>query len=308
MAKGRKKLPDNITALRGTDQPCRMENKIATLPTQTLITLPKSGLKGTAKKIFAIVATELIYNNILDHLGVDLVIAYCREMALYHDMMKDLEKEGYTVKVATKTGFITQVNPKRKIAESALSAAKALAVEFGMTPSSRNRVAALLSGNEPKDDFERSFFKYKCFCEYCYYKRKWMIPIYNLGAMVIYPFIYARFVKKGRARTAPVNKVDSVIENVPRLRNDDVIPQELKDIAGKTVELEALDYKNGCLTEQGIQICKELRKRYFWHFYFRTIVTIRFMVFPFVGHILYLSYHKKQKQSNGISHFSGRKL
>ena len=153
MAKGRKKLPDNIKALRGTDQPCRMENKIATLPTQTLITLPKSGPKGTAKKIFAIVATELIYNNILDHLGVDLVIAYCREMALYHDMMKDLEKEGYTVKVATKTGFITQVNPKRKIAESALSAAKALAVEFGMTPSSRNRVAALLSGNEPKDDF-----------------------------------------------------------------------------------------------------------------------------------------------------------
>lgn len=68
-------------------------------------------------------------------------------------MMKDLEKEGYTVKVETKTGYITQVNPKRKIAEGALSAAKALAAEFGMTPSSRNRVAALLSGNAPKDDF-----------------------------------------------------------------------------------------------------------------------------------------------------------
>ena len=153
MAKGRKKLPDNIKALRGTDQPCRMENKIATLPTQTLITLPKTGLKGTAKKIFVVVATELIYNNLLDRLGTDLLIAYCREMALYHDMMKDLEKEGYTVKVATKTGYIMQVNPKRKVAENALAAAKALAVEFGMTPSSRNRVAALLSGNAPKDDF-----------------------------------------------------------------------------------------------------------------------------------------------------------
>ena len=98
-------------------------------------------------------ATELIYNNLLDRLGTDLLVAYCREMALYHDMMKDLEKEGYTVKVETKMGFITQVNPKRKIAENALSAAKALAVEFGMTPSSRNRVAALLSGNAPKDDF-----------------------------------------------------------------------------------------------------------------------------------------------------------
>ena len=153
MAKGRKKLPDNIKALRGTDQPCRMENKVATIHTQTLITLPKSGLKGTAKKIFAIVATELIYNSILDKVGVDLVIAYCREMALYHDMMKELEQEGYTVKVETKTGYIMQVNPKRKIAEGALSAAKALAAEFGMTPSSRSRVAALLSGNAPKHDF-----------------------------------------------------------------------------------------------------------------------------------------------------------
>ncbi len=153
MAKGRKKLPDNIKALRGTDQPCRMENKIVTLSTQTLITLPKTGLKGTAKKIFVVVATELIYNNLLDRLGTDLLIAYCREMALYHDMMKDLENEGYTVKVATKTGYIMQVNPKRKVAENALAAAKALAVEFGMTPSSRNRVAALLSGNAPKDDF-----------------------------------------------------------------------------------------------------------------------------------------------------------
>lgn len=153
MAKGRKKLPDSIKSLRGTDQPCRMDNNLATVPTQTLITLPKTGLKGTAKKVFLIVATELIYNNMLDRLGVDLVIAYCREIALYQDMMKDLEKEGYTVKVETKTGYITQVNPKRKIAEGALSAAKALAAEFGMTPSSRNRVAALLSGNAPKDDF-----------------------------------------------------------------------------------------------------------------------------------------------------------
>lgn len=139
--------------------------------------------------------------------------------------------------------------------------------------------AFLASFDEPKDDYERSFFKYKCFCEYCYYTRKWMIPIYNLGAMVIYPFIYARFVKKGRTRTAPIKKCDSVVENVPRLRNDDVIPAELKNNLGETVELEALDYKNGCLTEHGIEICKELRKRYFWHFYFRTIVTMKLALF-----------------------------
>ena len=153
MAKGRKKLPNVIKTLRGTDQPCRMEQQLPAAPSQTIISIPKVSLKGTAKKVFVVVATELIHKNLLDVVGIDLVVAYCREMALYHEMMKDLEKEGYTVKVETKTGFITQINPKRKIAEGALSAAKALASEFGMTPSSRNRVAALLAADTPKDDF-----------------------------------------------------------------------------------------------------------------------------------------------------------
>ena len=150
--KGRKKLPDSIKALRGTDQPCRMTDKPA-VQGATVIKLPKVGLKGTAKKIFAVVATELMHNNLLDVYGVDMVVAYAREMALYHDMMAEIEKGGVTIEVMTKTGVVTQINPKRKVAEGALAAAKSLAVEFGMTPSSRSRVAALLSGNEQKDEF-----------------------------------------------------------------------------------------------------------------------------------------------------------
>ena len=80
--KGRKKLPDSIKALRGTDQPCRTSNAPA-VQTSTVIKLPKVGLKGTAKKVFAVVATELMHNNLLDVYGVDMVVAYAREMALY---------------------------------------------------------------------------------------------------------------------------------------------------------------------------------------------------------------------------------
>ncbi|MCH5332246.1 MAG: P27 family phage terminase small subunit, partial [Alistipes sp.] len=78
---------------------------------------------------------------------------YCREMGLYHDMMRDIEREGVTVDVVTKNGVVTQINPKRKVAEGALSAAKALAAEFGMTPSSRSRVAALLNEKTTQDEF-----------------------------------------------------------------------------------------------------------------------------------------------------------
>jgi len=100
-----------------------------------------------------VVATELINKNLLDIVSVDLVVAYAREMALYHDSMRDLETEGYTIDVATKNGTATVINPKRKIAESALANAKSLATEFGFTPASRNRVQAMLTDNKPKDDF-----------------------------------------------------------------------------------------------------------------------------------------------------------
>ena len=121
--------------------------------TAMVVKLPKVGLKGTAKKIFAVVATELMHNNLLDVYGVDMIVAYAREMALYHDMMTEIEREGVTIEVVTKTGVVTQINPKRKVAEGALASAKSLAIEFGMTPSSRSRVSAILNGNEQKDEF-----------------------------------------------------------------------------------------------------------------------------------------------------------
>ena len=74
-------------------------------------------------------------------------------MALYLDMMADIVKEGVTIEVMTKSGVVSQIKPKRKVAEGALAAAKSLAVEFGMTQSSRSRVSAILNDNTPKDEF-----------------------------------------------------------------------------------------------------------------------------------------------------------
>ena len=91
MTKGRKKIPDELKSLRGTDQPCRMAGNAAPAG-MAVVSLPRSGLKGTAKKVFEVVATELIHNRLLDLVGVDLVAAYAREMGLYHDMMRAVEK------------------------------------------------------------------------------------------------------------------------------------------------------------------------------------------------------------------------
>lgn len=152
MTKGRKKISDSVKALHGTDQPCRMAGDAASTGT-AVVALPRSGLKGTAKKVFEVVAMELIHKRLLDIVGIELVVSYAREMGLYHDAMREAEKEGFILEVETKFGTTKIVNPKRKVAESALANAKSLAIEFGLTPASRSRVAALLSDDSPKDDF-----------------------------------------------------------------------------------------------------------------------------------------------------------
>ncbi|WP_302304834.1 hypothetical protein [Culturomica massiliensis] len=47
MSKGRKKLPNEVKALRGTNQPCRMTEQTEV---NSITALPRSGLKGTAKR------------------------------------------------------------------------------------------------------------------------------------------------------------------------------------------------------------------------------------------------------------------
>ena len=150
--KGRRKIPNALKTLRGTDQPCRMTDG-AESPATNVVAVPRSGLKGTARKVFGIVAAGLIHKRLLEVVGVDLVVACAREMGLYHDMMRDVEREGATVEIITRNGPATVVNPKRRIAEGALANARSLAAEFGLTPASRHRVAALLADDAPKDDF-----------------------------------------------------------------------------------------------------------------------------------------------------------
>lgn len=123
----------------------------------------------------------------------------------------------------------------------------------------------------PKDDFERSFFKYKCFCEYCYYKRRRIIFFYNLGAMFLLPFVHFKLRKRDKEAFL-TQKVDAVIENIPRLRNDDVIPNELLENHHIIKEIDDIDYSKSLLSEKAENIYREVRKRYFFRFYYRMII------------------------------------
>lgn len=128
---------------------------------------------------------------------------------------------------------------------------------------------------EPADDYERSYFKYLCFKKYCYYKREWQFVFYNIVAMVIYPFVYRKMVRKGIDGGKAGVAYDAVFENVPNLPNVDVLPDVLREEFKRVMEITEIHHSQGCLVVEAQEICKELRKRYFWHFYFRLIVMLK---------------------------------
>lgn len=132
---------------------------------------------------------------------------------------------------------------------------------------------------EPKDDFEMSFFKYQCFCKYCYFGKKWLLLFYNLGAMFLLPIMYVKLKRKGNEQVETVARYDAVIENITRLPNDDILPDEISSSYKNNIEITEINYGNAFLSNTTINICKELKNRYFHHFYFRLIVLIKLAQF-----------------------------
>lgn len=133
--------------------------------------------------------------------------------------------------------------------------------------------------DDPKDEYERSYYKYKCFCKSCYYGRNYLLVLYNIGALCIYPFIYWKLIKRGKGKRKVNSRVDAVIENVPRLPNYDVIPLEIKEKYKEIYEITEINYQNAYLSSVSLEACKELRKRYFLSFYFRLITTFKLAQF-----------------------------
>lgn len=133
--------------------------------------------------------------------------------------------------------------------------------------------------SEPKDDYERSYFKYQCFLKYCYYQKYYMCFIYNVGAMVLYPFVYIILRHRGKFKEKTKFVTDAVIQNGLRVPNKDVLPDEIRKKYPNSVEIRKISYDNVFLDPKAIEICKELSNRYFFSFYYRLIVMLKLAQF-----------------------------
>lgn len=144
--RGRKPVPTELKIVRGnpgrrplpTDEPRPPEGDIQC----------PSWLKGRARRVWKELAPALADAGLLTVLDVPMLADLCVVRAEFMRAVADVEKRGIEVestKYDRKTGaafYVTEDNPSVRIASDANKRAKAMEVEFGMSPSSRTRVKA----------------------------------------------------------------------------------------------------------------------------------------------------------------------
>ena len=96
--KGRKKIPDEIKKLRGTDQPCRLSGETNSMMVIESID-DTSGMKMMqtigAKKIFKEKANQLIQMKTLTEMDMEQLAIYCNSVDIYQFMHSPFIQDKY---------------------------------------------------------------------------------------------------------------------------------------------------------------------------------------------------------------------
>ena len=140
-------LPTNLKVLRGTAQPCRLNDK-EPKPPPADISMP-DGLSQKEQQHWQQVAGYLQEAGVLTVMDVQALKLYCRIYVKWQESIYKLDEYGPVIK--TKAGN-PSLSPYFKISQKYLDQLLAILREFGMTPSSRTKIHA--SSDKPDDDYE----------------------------------------------------------------------------------------------------------------------------------------------------------
>lgn len=156
---GRYKLPPQIKSIRGTKRKCR--DKEIELSPSTVIMSPQdvkvpAHLSAEAKKVYKEVVSQLVSMKMLQPIDSTALCIYANSIVTIAKMQKELDKEGYVTYIKDDDGTITgiTVNPMQKVMKDAINVANTIGSQFGWSPVSRIRLAAMALGpQEKKNDF-----------------------------------------------------------------------------------------------------------------------------------------------------------
>lgn len=153
---GRKPIPTKLKILKGTAQPCRIKKDEPT-PVVCLPDPPEDA-SAKVKKYWPRIARQLYDCGVLTEIDINSLSAYCEMYLRWTEANKQIEKHGLIIK--SPNGFPMQ-SPYLPISNKALDSMQKIAVEFGMTPSSRTKISVdkKLAEQSPYDDLRKKYSK-----------------------------------------------------------------------------------------------------------------------------------------------------
>lgn len=145
---GRKPIPSNLKVLRDTDQKCRM-NPHEARPNPEIPSAPRH-LSREALMEWGRITDELHRLGLLSNIDRAALAAYCQAYGRWSEAEAQIYADPDNPRLTTVTANGTTIqHPLVGIANSAALLMHKFLTEFGMTPSSRTRVAA--AGNREKN-------------------------------------------------------------------------------------------------------------------------------------------------------------
>jgi len=131
-------LPTNVKKLRGTLRKHRVRKNEPQPPARSSVPRPPERLRGNlARAKWRSLAAELWHLGLLPRVSEDMLVQYCVAWEIYCGALEMVERVGSVVK--TQSGNYI-VSPWMAVVNRQADVMRAIAQEFGMTPSSKTRV------------------------------------------------------------------------------------------------------------------------------------------------------------------------
>lgn len=167
---GRKALPDEVKAMRGTLKKCRAVKKapgaeVAGICRPVTKAAAPAWLSTDARKLFDKTAKMLISWRVLTKLDISLLAAYA---AAYENFMKAYEVlrsgEGFFCEVKTQSGKTFTMHPAAKMFKDSFDVINKVCAQFGLSPVSRRAIESASAQeradvNKEVDPFDQYFDK-----------------------------------------------------------------------------------------------------------------------------------------------------
>lgn len=160
MSRGRKKQPDQLKRLKGTDQPCRMTGDMlpgegsAIKEVYKLPPAPKI-LNKWGKRVYRKLGASFAQVGVVNDYTINSFIILCNEMGTYLEIeeeLKELDKR-YDIVFDKNGNSRTVPSALHKMSRDLFASSVKMLTEFGLTPASISRLTVKDNDDDGFDDF-----------------------------------------------------------------------------------------------------------------------------------------------------------